>query len=160
GAAGPQGLGVEYQRHFWPDTSKPASGKIRGLALGSIQDACPDNCFTRVINFSGGQGFSRKLTFNPPYSSSASGNPVTTSTGMRSLFRAEAQGGLLTAPAPTLYILCALLVAGENFAFGAQPILMLVTWRPAPRFINLIGALADLVFQIDRNNVLLYLGCN
>jgi len=83
GAAGPQGLGVEYQRHFWPDTSKPASGKIRGLALGSIQDACPDNCFTRVINFSGGQGFSRKLTFNPPYSSSASGNPVTTSTGMR-----------------------------------------------------------------------------
>jgi len=53
-----------------------------------------------------------------------------------------------------------LLVAGENFALGAQPILAVLARLAPTLLINLVRTAADLVFQIDRNNVFLYLDCD
>src|SRR5690349_13158656 len=46
-------------------------------------------------------------------------------------------------------------VAAENLSFRYQPVIVLVTWRVSPLFVQLVGANADLLLQVQRRAALL-----
>src|SRR5437588_1831601 len=57
------------------------------------------------------------------------------------------------APGPILRAFLA--IAGENFALGADPVLMLIAGDTTALLKQFVGTAANLIFQIDRDHVLL-----